>query len=226
VAITIVNTTSSTASGAVTIPSTTALNSLVVAIGQNTTTFMSALVLGASNLAAAIQGTGTTCSSEVWWLDGIPGGVTSITLTPGASPSHFSAVIFEVSGIGGPGGSKDKSNTHGVSSSTFVSWSSNSSGTLSSSSELCVGAMGFAGVPSGQTGPGGSWSDTSPTNWMMAGTNIVSATTAQTFSGTATCSGTGNSSTSIATFKAGSNVLAIPNKANQLNQAVNRSAVW
>ena len=212
-AITVVQTQSNSASSAttvtVTVSATTAGNTLIVAAGGNSTITVSSVTLGGANLAkaVAVADPGVFVDAEIWYLDSIAAGQTTVTVTFSGSTAHASAVAYEVSGTGGAGGSLDKTSSNGQTGSGSVSWTSSSTGTLAQASEIAVGACFFGTVGSSITGPSSPWTNVrvpASGNSIEAGYNIVSATTALAYAGSCTGAGTVRTATVIATFKAGS----------------------
>lgn len=173
--------------------STTAGNCLVVYVGEvesTTNPTVSGITLGgnAGNFAqagAAINDADANC--EIWTDQNCAGGQTSVVVTfnAGTGTSQANEVLVEEwSGIA-LSGAVDKTNGQNAGS---ASWSSGSSGTLSQASELVVGAVSVFSAPT-ITGPSSPWVNqaqisASTNGAMLAGHQVVSATTAQTYSGT------------------------------------------
>ena len=189
----------------ITVTATTGGNTLIVTAGDSNSDTVSSVTLGAANLAQAVAAAdpGGNIHAEIWYLDNISSGQTTVTVTFSGSVTHAAAVAYEVSGIGG--GSLDKTSGNGQSGSSPVSWTSNSTGTLTQASEIAVGACFFGTLGSSITGPSSPWTNVrvpASGNSIESGYNIVSATTALAYTGTATGSGTVRTAAVIATFKA------------------------
>lgn len=205
------NTGGSVSTVTVTLSATGAGNTLIAAIGDNGTS--SALYAtsvktgGGTSFTARVQVTDSAGScAEIWSLDNIASGQTSAVLTlPSSGLTHIGMVVYEISGLQSSG-SFDKSSSASADGASPTTWTSGSSGTLSQASEIAIGASSQQGVSVVTTGPSSPWINSvlgiSSGAGVEAGYNIVSATTAQTYAGTNTHSGTGHTATCIATFKA------------------------
>lgn len=173
---------------------TTAGNCLIVKVGTFESTAaptVSGITLGGSagNFADAKNISTGTVFCDIWTDQNCAGGQTSVvvTLTGGAgSFPCYAAVVEEWSGVQ-TASAVDTVNGGASSGTTF---SSGSSGTLAQPNEVVVGA---AYVESSTiTGPGAPWTELSAvvvTNSIIncalqCGYQVVSATTAQTYSGT------------------------------------------
>jgi hypothetical protein len=142
--------------------------------------------------------------AAIYYLANAPSGQNTITITlSGSIQAYQEAWCTEWSGCA-TSGVLDVAPSGGTS--TSGTWTSNSSGTLSQASEVIIGAAGFYfGAGTSVTSPGSPWTElgtlsNSSTAALATGYQIVSATTAQTYSGTTT---NGNSSSAVITsFKA------------------------
>jgi hypothetical protein len=176
---------------------TTAGNCLVVGVGavQATVPTVSTITLGGSstNLVDAESLTGNTCDGEIWLIWNIAGGQTAVVVTfnagSGAGQGN-AAWAMEWSGILATGSPADKSNG---ASAISTSWSSGSSGTLSQAEELAIGVAASDATSTVLTGPGSPWTNlaqiTAGGCSMITGYQVVSAATAQTYSGSQTADG-------------------------------------
>jgi hypothetical protein len=181
---------------------TTAGNCLVVKVGatQNVTNpVVSGITLGgaAGNFALAkAENSAGSCQCEIWTDQSCAGGQTSVVVTFTAGSGSLltmAAVAEEWSGIKASGAVDQ---TNGGASSGAASWSSGSSGTLSSANEVVLGAV-YTGNPGTLTTPGAPWTELTQvpvtntiTSVLGTAWQVVSATTAQTYNGTQTNSGT------------------------------------
>lgn len=183
---------------------TTAGNILVVyvlAIEGTTNPVVSGITLGgaADNFALAERANSALHGNcEIWADPNCAGGQTSVvvTFTAGTGVNTSYAVnVEEWSGIV-PSSPVDVVNGQNSSGAATSAWSSLSSGTLSQASELVVGAVAGL-IVSGTltiTGPGAPWTNISQVaprvnNVLLAGNQVVSATTAQTYNGTLSSAG-------------------------------------
>lgn len=156
---------------------------------------ISSVKLGTSNLVQAVAATDTGDGFEsawIYYLLGIPAGQTSVVVSGSnlsVASSDGGIYIVEVSGLA-LSSALDKTAVANSSTTTY----SVSSGALSQADEFVIGTGdGISlGAPSGWTQVGSSSGGT-------CGYKIVSATTAQTFSGTAS---PGDWCAAIASFKA------------------------
>ena len=187
----------------VTISATGTGNCLVVyfAAKQITTTpHVSGITLGgaAGNFALAAQelpGT-SNCEAEIWTDRNATSGQTSVVISwTGGSGAILGVAgrVEEWAGIITGSSPVDKTNTGTAASS---SWSSGSTGTLTQASEVVVGMVAEPGGSGNTiTGPSSPWTNQAQVNsstnvGMMSGWQQVSATTAQTYSGTLVTSNT------------------------------------
>ena len=176
---------------------TTAGNCLIVYVGtgQGTTnpTVSGITLTGSSDTfadAKSLNNNGTV-DSEIWTDQGCSGGHTAVVVTFAAGSGASAGMVVRVeewSGVA-TAGAVDKTNATATAAST--SFTSGSSGTLSQASELVVGAVSQdSGNGSTVTGPASPWTNTTQLNaasasvGMVTGWQVVSATTAQTYSGT------------------------------------------
>ena len=146
----------------------------------------------ADNWASAIAKTGTDCGAAIWTDQDCAAGGTSVvvtTSTSGALTGVF-AVAEEWSGIK-TSSAVDKTNSGSGSSTAF---SSGATGTLSDAAEVilgCAAALYISGNVT-LTGPGSPWTNftdqTESGNASIAGYQVVSATTTETYSGTVSSS--------------------------------------
>lgn len=124
---------------------------------------------------------------EIWTDQNCAGGQTAVKVTFSASQTDILVWVMEWSGISASG-AVDKTNGG---NSTSSSWSSGSSGTLTNANEVVIGASLAASVAgtASESGPASPWSNlaviTAGSAAFIAGSQIVTATTAQTYSGTA-----------------------------------------
>jgi len=172
---------------------TTAGNCLAVAAGteNSTSRTISAVKLGgvADNFAAAKSqaqaGTEDTVCA-IWTDQDCAGSQTAVAVTLSGSATTSAAAAEEWSGIL-TSGAVDKTNGTGT---TTTSWSSGASGTLSQASEAVLGATYCAtGAALTITGPGSPWTNLTQVGGasgggLLAGYQVVSATTSLTYSGT------------------------------------------
>lgn len=204
----------------VTVTSTTAGHSLIVAVGEYQSGGSPGEVLSISAGTASFSSiTGNQDLSgkvvaEIWAADNIPSGITTVSITFLSANTDTTATVYEVSGLN-PAGSADKVNVNDNDSATSpISWTSGTTATLTSSSEIAIGMTSQAAAITTITGPSSPWTNTALTSGSlktMAGQNIVSATTGLAYAGTSTHSGTADTATVIATFAAISNVsVALP----------------
>lgn len=168
-----------------TIPATTAGNDLIVCVNSfnSVTATISSVKLGTVSMTQAVtknQGGDGATQSWIFYLANIAGGQTLIDFTSAnlqVDSIHGGVDILEVAGLltASP---LDKAPAGGGGTST--SWSSASTGTLSTPNQLVVGtACGFnMNSPAGWTMVSGGGSA------RRTGYKIVSSTAAQTFNGT------------------------------------------
>ena len=190
--------------------STTAGNTIIVYVGEFQSTSnptVSGITLTGSSdtfTSESFAIFGTNAGAEIWADVNCAGGhtavVTSFTAGTGATIA-YDIRVEEWSGLA-TSGSVDQANSNNGSS---TSWTSDATGTLANANELVVGNVFIhcASTPT-LTGPGGSWTNTtavtaSTGNTMITGHEVVSATTAQTYNGTSTVTGTYGAC--IVTFK-------------------------
>ena len=189
-------------------------NCLVVCVGATQATTnptVSGITLGGSAgnfaLAKAVNTNGTAVDCEVWADPNCAGGQTSVVVSFNAGSGSGLGYVVWVMEWSGIVTSSPVDKTNGQAPGASASWSSLSSGTLSQASELVIGAIAqSAGSNSTITGPGAPWTNLAQVNagidvGLMAGYQVVSATTAQTYNGTQSLSGAGYGAV-IATFKA------------------------
>jgi hypothetical protein len=191
----------------VTLTGTGSLNSVIATVTGNGPNFASTVELGATPLSLAVQkiDSNSTAVSEIWYLDGIASGQTSLTVSWASANSSCQVHVREVSGLLTTG-SLDRISSGQLDSATSpLSWTSGSTATLSQASEIAVGCTAQIGLPGTVTPPGSPWVSTqfpASGSRQESSHNIVSATTALAYAGSTTHSGTLNTSTCIATFKA------------------------
>lgn len=181
---------------------TTAGNCLVVCVmcGSNDSTVftVSGITLGGSagNFAKAAGNNSTgggNSDTEIWTDQNCAGGQTSVVITASGTALEMCAWVMEWSGILTTA-AVDKTNSTNTASNT---WTSGATGTLSQSNELVVGVVGeFWGGSLTYTGPSSPWTNLTQLSqssqaYLLAGYQVVSATTAQTYNGTATGFGSG-----------------------------------
>ena len=191
---------------------TTAGNTLIVAFCSTVAVAGSNPVTLGGSATNATQRVAEENSSGPAWayiyeIYNIAGGQTAVKLTMGSSASIL-GTVFEVSGLVATG-AFDKSNK-GTSTSA-ATFSSGSSGTLSQANEFVVGIVADNSQASNTfTGPSSPWTNEAQQQETavneLCGYQIVSATTALTYSGTST--GNEFSASAIATFE-GSSVVTV-----------------
>ena len=186
------NSASSSASVTVTLSPTGGGNCLVVCIGglAGSAPSVSGVTLGgaAGNFALARKqavASFTDGDCEIWTDQNCAGGQTAVTVTFSGSQTDAYAWVMEWSGIAGTG-AVDKTNSGSTTSSPS---SSGSTGTLTNTSEVVIGASLASGVAgSSQAGPGSPWTNLAQlpagNGSLIAGYQIVTANTAQTYSAT------------------------------------------
>lgn len=213
---------------AVTLTATVTGSTLIVALAANNNPFATSVVTsGGLNLAAAAQetdGVGGGAEAEIWYLDNVPAGQTSVTATYASPPSHMNIVAWEVSGVFFAGGSLDQISAGFLdSASSPTVWGSGTTPVLSQASEIVVGASAQTGLSQAITGPSSPWVNVIITSagGICAGTNIVSATTAQGYTGSTTHSGTDHTATVVATFRAGTPPVGSPDQTS-----INPGSTW
>lgn len=189
-AITIAHITNSTTSLSVTIPSTTAGNTLVVCVMSYSFTAqgsVSGITLGGSagnfsQLCAAHETNGTFWSDTFIWADPNCAGSQTAIVVSGTNLTITSGglvVVYEVSGLGTA--VLDVSSTGNGNS---ASYSSGTTGTTATASEFWVGAVGAGNFI---TKPGSPWTDSGGgVSEAASGYQIVSSTGTATYSGTLT----------------------------------------
>lgn len=192
---------------------TTAGNSLILCIGEFTASGSGGpspgltAKLGTTSMTTVDQweDTNANVAAEIWVLDNIAGGQTSVPITFIGTNTDNAAMAFEVSGLN-PSGSLDKVVAADNDFTTSGSWSTGNTATLTQPSEIAVGVACLQGTAISVTGPSSPWSNTttsiSTTFKLICGTNIVNATTGLAYAGSATATGSGNEAAVIATFKA------------------------
>jgi len=174
---------------------TTAGNCLVISVGasQGTTNpTVSGVTLGGSatnvvNAKTANNNADVDC--EVWVIWNIAGGQTSVVVTFNAGTGAGQQNVVwaeEYSGVLATSNPVDAATANGANGNS-TSPSSGSTGTLSQPGELLIGAISAGAVI---TGPSSPWVNetnaTVSTLSLIAGHQVTSATTAQTYSGTIT----------------------------------------
>ena len=161
----VVQTQSNTGSGAtsvvVTLTSTGSQHTLICCIGgYDVDSYAESVTTsGGQSLVAAAQDNNSEAWSEIWYLDNVPAGETSVTVDWTSSADDVGVVVYEVSGVYASGGSLDKTSENTTSGSSPTSWTSDSTATLSQSSEIAVGASGQFGLSLAITGPSSPWAN-------------------------------------------------------------------
>jgi hypothetical protein len=128
----------------------------------------------------------TDLDCEIWTDQNIGTSSTSVVGTFSASQTDNYAFVEEWSGIASSA-AVDVTNAGTTTNATF---SSGSSGTLNNANEVVIGASVAASASgtTSETGPGAPWSNLAQiqlgTGTLIMGSQIVTATTAQTYSGT------------------------------------------
>lgn len=187
-------------------------STIIACVGGLRSAFATGVACGTAALTAAVQAadSGASATGEIWWADNVPSGRTAVTVTFAGTGSGTGLVVYEVSGLAA--GGLDKTSTGSDNTATSpLSWTSGATGTLAQANEIIIGASGQAGLPT-ITGPPAPWTNTQAPasgsgSGLMAGVNIVTATTSLSYAGSTTHSGTIHIATVIATFRASS---AIP----------------
>jgi hypothetical protein len=175
---------------------TTAGNCLVVAVGEGNSTTnptVTGITLGGSadNFAiAASLKNNSDANVEIWTDQNCAGGQTSVAVSFNAGTgagNGYTVFVYEFSGVA-TASAVDKTNATGAASGS--TWTSGSSGTLSSANEVAVGigvGIGSAGAPT-VAGPSSPWINetaiSAARTESVSGYQVVSATTALTYSGT------------------------------------------
>ncbi len=194
----------------VTITATTAGNSLIACSGAYSSVSsnpISGVTAGGNNLTSGIswQDLSGLVAAEIWYLDNIPSGITSVVITYGGANTDIAAVVYEVSGLKASGSADFGSNQDIDSSSSPVSWTSGTTLTLSQASEIAVGITAQAAAITTITGPSAPWVNTNVTSVALkiaAGTNILNSVTGLAYAGSTTFTGTADTATVILAFKA------------------------
>jgi hypothetical protein len=200
-----------------TIAGTGSGNTLVVTINSSGTSgpSITSVKLGTTALTLAVDNSFSsinTFSSWVYYLDGVSSGQTSVAITGsglGLTSGSGGVCVYEIAGLASAS-NLDKTNSGNNSTSSY---SSGSSGTLSQAAEIAIGTA----VGTGPSSPSGFTNTTDSGAAWISGYKIVSATTAQTYSGTLSSS---DWAACIATFKGLSNVSVA------LNTATNTIAAY
>jgi len=195
----------------------TAGNNVIVAVGTflgTTAPTVSGVTLGSTAFTKANGLASGKADCEIWYLENAPSGQNTVTVTltggSGISPATL-GIASEWTGLAASG-SLDVHPAGG--SGTSTSWSSNSSGTLSQASEVIFGAVMVKTAGGAVTPPGSPWTNETVTansglDEVALGYQVVSAVTAQTYSGTTAT--TANWSSVIASFRQSSGVaVALP----------------
>lgn len=190
---------------------TTAGNCVVACVGTGGASLrtVSGVTLGgaAGNFAVAkAQSNSSTVvvDCEIWTDQNCAGGQTAVKASYSGVPSASAVWAEEWAGISASS-AVDKTNSAGASS---TSWSSGASGTLSQASEVVLGAVYCAtNAAVTITGPGSPWTNLAQAGGsgglgLLAGYQIVSATTTQTYSGTQNGSAFESNAAVIVTLKA------------------------
>jgi hypothetical protein len=194
----ITHSSSSPFSVTVTLSATTSGNCLVACMiststsGNNPTVSGVTLGGGADNWASLVSfGNGTSNEVVTFWGDNnCAGGQTSVVVSAsgGTSGQTLAASVFEISGLVTTSVlDKNAGNANGGSG---ASWTSGNTSTLSQTNEIAIGIVGNSGGASTITGPTSPWNnltqqtDSTEHVQTMAGSNIVSATTALAYAGT------------------------------------------
>jgi hypothetical protein len=178
---------------------TTTGNCLVVCVGASdgtTNPTVSGITLGGSagNFAfAEKQNSNADTDCEIWADPDCAGSQTSVVVSFNAGSGSNLGYAVQVMEWSGVATSSPVDKTNGALSGSTSSFSSGSTGTLSQASEVVIGAV-MAQCSSGTetvAGPSSPWTNlaqAAPAASMALGTGyqVVSATTAQTYSGTLT----------------------------------------
>jgi len=204
----------------VTIPSTTAHNCLVIAANlgnsgaTNQTITGVTLGGGADHWAAALQA-GSAASGRVeFWTDrDCAGGQTAVVITESTlTGSIITGIIYEISGLD-LAAPLDKTSSNPWTSGT--SFTSNATAATTQAKEIAVGIGGeftASGTPT-VSGPSSPWVNQAQVSinftgtsrqTSVSGTNILSSTGAQTYSGSSTIANGGAGYAGIITLKAAS----------------------
>lgn len=230
---------SATSGSSLTVTLTTATtpgNCLVVKIGaaQSSQPSVSGVTLGgaAGNMALAKKQAQANTNStefvdtEIWTDQGCAGSQTAIAVTLTAAIAGLAVMVEEWSGVLSAG-AVDKTVSAGNLSTSF---SSGSSGTLGQANELVVACvfgenLGGTATITGPTSPWTNFGQISPSTSfaMLASYQVVSATTALTYSGTDTA-GTVPAYAAVLVSLKGASFVAPPPV--NINQSVMRAALW
>lgn len=194
---TVVNATLITGALSGTIASTTAGNTLYVAIGSNSggsgTPSVSGVTLGGSadNFAAQVtqaEGTQSYSLSSVWMDPGCAGGQTALAVSGTSLVAGDSYVLaVEVSGMGASP-ALDVSSTGPLGAGTNT-WTSNATGTPARAGEFAIGVTSHGPYSSTDTltGPGSPWTNASAFEWSggasIAGYQVTSSGSTVTYNG-------------------------------------------
>lgn len=222
-AISVLHTTASN-SLTTTIPSTSPGSCLIVCImpfsGTGTSSVSGVTVGGSADNFAQAAGVGTNQSSAFIWADpNCASGQTSVVVAGSnllVATTDGGIVIYEVAGLALTS-VVDKTQISSLTSGSLT-YTTGTTPTTTAPNELVVGCASVGGSPSS---PAGYTSTINTGNFSIAGQKIVSSTGTFIYNGT---SSNGPYGGAIATFKAADS----PNfsKPVNVNQAVNRSAVW
>lgn len=176
---------------------TTTGNCLVVCVGEgNSTTSptVSGITLGGSAgnfavVSGASVHNNADANCEIWTDQNCAGSQTAVAVSFAAGTgagNGYTVWVFEFSGVVSSA-AVDKTNAAGAASGA---WTSGSTGTLTQTAEVVIGVgcgIGSGGAPT-LTGPSSPWNNQATVSaartTMIAGYQIVSATTALTYSGT------------------------------------------
>jgi hypothetical protein len=163
---------------------------------------------GAGNFAQAVGNSTNFYNCEIWADPNCAGGQASVTVSftgfqTGGAFNRTAIYVMEWSGIN-TSSPVDKTNS-GVSGSSST-FSSGATGVLTQADEVIIGAVAASAAPTETiTGPVAPWSNFAQISpiaaiGFMAGYQVVSATTSQTYSGTVTAASAVTAC--IASFKA------------------------
>jgi hypothetical protein len=174
-------------STSITVTSTGAGNTMVVCImgaSGSGTPSVSGVTLGGSSTgwsqAESETGASNEAFSAIWTNSNIAGSQTAVVVSGSnldVASGYGGILVYEISGLK-TSSALDKSNKG---TATSNSWSSGATGTLTQSSEIVIGCCNASSTLSGPSSP---WTNKTAGNYAIAGYQIVSATTSQTYSGT------------------------------------------
>ena len=178
----------------VTLSATGTGNCLVVFFGATgiSVPTITGITLGgaAGNFAQAAGVTTAILDTEIWTDFNATPGQTAVSISFGGSSPHVAGRVEEWAGIITSGNPVDKTSTGNDGGSAGTSWSSGATATLTQANETVVGmSANTSGTNNTITGPSSPWTNQAEVDQTvnlgeLNGWQLVSATTAQTYSGT------------------------------------------